>query len=136
VSRASNVRASRQRARVSLLASWEVTLLVWRASNEVTLLENLIDMEPNRTRDEASRENRDMEPRQSFPMGSVDSTVGENSQSRELRSIAPVQEIRSRGFQLFDEQPILCQPQPGEQFQVGLISFRYHCTATHCGLSQ
>jgi len=50
-----------------------------------------------------------------FPMGSVDSRVGEKSQSRESRPLAPVQEIR--GFQLFNEQPIVGQPQTGQQFQ-------------------
>jgi len=39
--------------------------------------------------------------------------------SRKSRLLAPVQEIRSRGFQLFGEQPTVPQPQPGEQFQVG-----------------
>jgi len=34
-------------------------------------------------------------------------------------TLAPGQEIRSRGFQLFDEQRIVRQPQPSEQFQVG-----------------
>ena len=51
---------------------------------------------------EASREDQDTEQRQSFPM------VGENSQSRESRPLAPVQEIRSRGFQ-FAEQTIVRQ---------------------------
>jgi len=50
-------------------------------------------------------------------MGPVDSTVGENSQIRESWPLSPVQVIRSRGFQLIDEQPIVRQPQPGEQFQ-------------------
>ena len=35
---------------------------------------------------------------QSFPMSSIESTLGENSQSRELRPVAAIQEIRSRGF--------------------------------------
>ena len=64
-----------------------------------------MDKEPGRTRDVASRENQDVEERQSFPTGSIDSTVGENSQNRESRTLAPVQEIWSRGFYLFDEQP-------------------------------
>jgi len=34
-------------------------------------------------------------------------------QRGELRPLAHVQEIRSRVFQLFDEQPIVRQPQPG-----------------------
>jgi len=74
---------------------------------------------PGRTH-EASRAVQDMEECYSFPMGSVDSAVCENSQSRESRLLAPVEEIRSRGFQLVDEQPIVhSQRQPGEQFQVG-----------------
>jgi len=40
-------------------------------------------MGPGRTRDEASREIQDLEAHQSFPMGSVDSTVDESSQNRE-----------------------------------------------------
>jgi len=60
-----------------------------------------------------------MEEPQSFPMGSIYNTVGESSQSRESRPLASVLEIRSRGFQLFDEQPIVHQPQPGEKFPVG-----------------
>jgi len=75
-------------------------------------------MEPGRTHDEVNRENEDRTQRQSFPIGSMGSKVGENSQSRELRPLAmtPVQEIRSSRFQLFDEQPTVHQPQPGEQF--------------------
>ena len=73
-----------------------------------------MDKEPGGTRDEASRDNQDVKERQSFPMGSVDSMVGESSQSRESRTLAPVQEIRSRGIQLFHEQPIVRQPQPGQ----------------------
>jgi len=30
----------------------------------------------------------------------------------------PFKKFGSRGFQLFDEQPVVRQPQPGEQFQV------------------
>ena len=60
-----------------------------------------------------------MEAHQSFPKGWVDSPVGKSSQSEESRSLVPVQKIKSSGSQLFDEQPIVCQPQPGEQFQVG-----------------
>jgi len=52
-------------------------------------------------------------------MGSMDSTVGESSQRGE-RLPAPVQEIRSRGFHRSEEQSIVRQPQPGEQFQVGI----------------
>jgi len=70
---------------------------------------NSVDMKPGRTGNEVSRQIQDTEARQLFPMGSVDSTVGENSQSRESRHLAPVQEIRSRGFQLFDEQPVVRQ---------------------------
>ena len=44
---------------------------------------NSVDMELGRTRDEVSREIQDMEARQSFPMGSVDSSLSENSQNRE-----------------------------------------------------
>jgi len=61
---------------------------------------NSVDKEPGRTHDEASREEQDMEERQLFLIGSIDSTVGENSLSRESRPLAPVQEIWSRGFQL------------------------------------
>jgi len=61
-----------------------------------------------------------MEARQPFSSGSVDSTVvDENGQDGESWPLAPVQEIRSRVLQLFDEQPTVRQPQPGEQFQVG-----------------
>ena len=70
---------------------------------------NLVDMEPG-IRDEASREIQDMKAYQSFPMGLVDSAVGESSQNRESRPLAPVQEIRSSGFQLFDEQAIVRHP--------------------------
>jgi len=62
---------------------------------------NSIDIEPGRTRDKASKENQDRTECQSFPTGSVDSAVGDNSRS-----------------QPFDEQSIVRQPQPGEQFQV------------------
>jgi len=44
---------------------------------------NSINSEPDRTRDEASREDQDMEERQSLLVGSIDSTVGENSHRRE-----------------------------------------------------
>jgi len=81
---------------------------------------NSKDSELVRTRDEASREDRDKEDRQSFSMGSTDSTVGKSSQRDESRPLALVQEIRSRVFHLFYEQPCnIRQPQPGEQFQVG-----------------
>jgi len=73
-------------------------------------MENLIDSEPGRTCDEASREDHNTEDRQSFAMGSVDSTVGESSQKSESQSLTPTKEIRSRGFQLFDEQPIVRHP--------------------------
>jgi len=36
-----------------------------------------------------SREDQDMEDRQSFPMGSTE-MLGENSQSRESRALAPI----------------------------------------------
>jgi len=39
-------------------------------------------VELGRTRDAVSRENQDMEERQSFTMGSVDKTVDEDSQIR------------------------------------------------------
>jgi len=64
---------------------------------------NSTDSELGRTRDEASREDQDTEHRQSFPIGSIDSTVGESSQSKDSWPLAPVQEILSRGLQLFDE---------------------------------
>ena len=82
---------------------------------------NSIDMEPGRTHDRASKKNQDMESRQSFPMGSVDSAVGENSQSRKTWPLALVQYVWSYGLQLFDEQPFVRQPQPGEQFQVEIL---------------
>jgi len=44
--------------------------------------------------------------------------VGKSCQRSESLTLAPVLEIWSRGFQLFDEQSIVRQPQPGEQFQV------------------
>jgi len=50
-------------------------------------------MAPGKTHNEASREIQDIEAHQSFPMGSVDITVGQNSQSRESQPLAPVQEI-------------------------------------------
>jgi len=53
-----------------------------------------MDNEPGRTRDEVSREDQDEENRQSFHMGSIESTVGESSQSKESRPLATVQEIR------------------------------------------
>jgi len=77
-----------------------------------------MDSVPGRTRDKASREVNDMEECQLFPMGSKDSAVS-GSKSEELWPLSPVQEIRSRGFQLFDEQPNVRQPQPGEQLHVG-----------------
>jgi len=46
---------------------------------------NSVDKEPGRTRDEASCEDQDIEARQSFPMGSIDSTMGESSPSRGSR---------------------------------------------------
>ena len=55
-------------------------------------------MEPGRTHDEANREIQDIEERQSFSTGSVDSVVSENSQSWESRPLAPFQEIWNRGF--------------------------------------
>jgi len=79
-----------------------------------------MDSEPGGTHDEVSREDQEMETRQSFLMGSMDSTVGDSSQSSESWPLASVQEIQSRVFQLFDEQPIVRQPQPGEQFQAGI----------------
>jgi len=81
---------------------------------------NSMDNEPGITHDKVSREDQDMEDRQSFPTGSIDSTVGESSQRKESRPLVPVQAIRSRGFQLFDELPIVRQPQPDEQFQIGI----------------
>jgi len=92
--------------------------------------------EPRGTRDEASREDQDVKDRQSFPPGSIDSTVDESSQRGEWRPLAPVQEIQSRGLELdlFDEQPIVREPQPGEQFQVGdhlvQLPSDNHCAAT------
>jgi len=53
-----------------------------------------MDSGPGITRDEASRENQDMEERQSFPMGLIESTVGENSQSRELLPWRPFKKFR------------------------------------------
>jgi len=47
--------------------------------------------EPGRTRGEANREGHDTKDRESFPMGLIDSTVGENSQREESRPLAPVQ---------------------------------------------
>jgi len=44
---------------------------------------NLVSSEPCRARDDVSREGHDMEDRQSFPMGSIDSMVGEGSQRGE-----------------------------------------------------
>ena len=67
---------------------------------------------PGRTHDEGRTENQDMKECQSFPMGSIDSTVGESSHSREPRPMEPFQEILSRGFQLFDEQQQLTVRQP------------------------
>jgi len=75
--------------------------------------------ESGRTHNEVSREHKNMEDRQSFPIGSIDSTVGDSSQRGESRPRAAEQEIWSRGFQLFYAQPIARQPEPGEQFQVG-----------------
>jgi len=80
---------------------------------------NSMDSKPGRTRDEASRGDQDMEDRQSFPMGLIECAVSESNQSRKSRPHVPVQEIWSRGFQLFDDQPIVRQSQSGEQFQVG-----------------
>jgi len=71
---------------------------------------NSIDNEPGRTRNETSRKDQDKKDRQSFPMGSIDSRAGESSQSKDSRLLAPIQEIRSRGFRQFDEQPIVRQP--------------------------
>jgi len=48
-------------------------------------------------------------------MDSNDNTVGKSSLSRESLLLAPVQEIRSRGFQLFDEQPIVRQLHPNSR---------------------
>ena len=59
---------------------------------------NSVDCEQGRTCDEASRKNQDMEKRQSFPMGSIDSAVGESIQNRQSQPLAPVQEILTRGF--------------------------------------
>jgi len=65
-----------------------------------------MDMEPDRTRDEASREDQDREDYELFPMDLIKSAVGENSQSRDSRPyIALVQQIRSRGFEIFEAQP-------------------------------
>jgi len=75
-----------------------------------------MDSELGRTHDKASRADQDTKDRQSFPMGSVDSAVGESSQSKESRPLSSVEEIRCRGFQLFDERPIVREPQSCEQF--------------------
>jgi len=68
---------------------------------------NSMDREPGRARNDASRKDQNTEDRRPFPMGSIDSTVGESSQNKESWPLAPVQVIRKRGFQLFDEQSIV-----------------------------
>jgi len=80
-------------------------------------MENSVNMEPGKTRIEASREIQDMEVHEPFSIGSEDSVVGQSTDNRESWSLASVQETWSRGFQLFDKQSIVRQPQPGQQFQ-------------------
>jgi len=60
-----------------------------------------------------------MEDCQSFPTGSIDNTVGEVSQSKESRSWRLFKKFGVMDLTLL-EQPIVSQPQPDEQFQVGI----------------
>jgi len=96
---------------------------------------NSMDSEPGRTRDEASRGDQDEEDRQSFRMGSINSTVDASSQSRELRPLALVQEIRSRDFQRNPLYVNVTLIQVGS-FRLGppsTVGVSNHWSATHRG---
>jgi len=51
-------------------------------------VDNSIDSEPGRTRNETNVEEQESEHHQRFPMGSMDSAMSKNSQRRELRLFA------------------------------------------------
>ena len=80
-----------------------------------------MDKEPGRTRNAASRENRDTEVRQSFPMGSVDSTSVRIARAGSHGPSRPFNKFGVAAFNYLMNNPMYVSLNQDSSFRLGIL---------------